>query len=74
MMECQETTEARLEYEEPASRDIKDDQNEMTKCNEATEKIEPDPGMMQSAEEHQDVPSEDVVVRPVKGLKKRRRG
>jgi hypothetical protein len=28
-----------------------------------------DPGMMQSAEEHQDVPSEDVAVMPVKGLK-----
>jgi hypothetical protein len=37
-----------------------------------TEKI--NLGMMQSAEEHQDVPSEDVAVMPVKGLKKRRRG
>jgi hypothetical protein len=37
-----------------------------------TEKI--DPRMMQSPEEHQDVPSEDVVVKPVKGLKMRRRG
>jgi hypothetical protein len=36
-------------------------------------KIEQDPRMMQSMEEHQDVPSEDVVLRPVKGLKKRRR-
>jgi hypothetical protein len=27
--------------------------------------------MMQSMEEHQEVPSEDVIVRPVKGLKKR---
>jgi hypothetical protein len=36
-----------------------------------TEKI--DPGMMQSTEEHQDVPSEDVV-RPVKGMKNRHRG
>jgi uncharacterized protein YPO0396 len=35
-----------------------------------TEKI--DPGMMQFAEEHQDVPNEDVAVMPVKGLKKRR--
>jgi hypothetical protein len=39
-----------------------------------TKKIEQDPGMMQSVEEHQDVPSEDVVLKPVKGLKKRRRG
>jgi hypothetical protein len=69
MMECQETTEAHLEYEEPASGDTKDDRNETTACNKATEKIEPDPGMMQSTEEHQDIPSEDVV-RPVKGLKK----
>jgi hypothetical protein len=37
-----------------------------------TEKI--DPGMMQSVEEHKDVPSEDVAVMPVKGLKKQRRG
>jgi hypothetical protein len=36
-MECQETTEAHLEYEEPASGDIKDDRNETTTCNEATE-------------------------------------
>jgi hypothetical protein len=38
---------------------------------EATEKIEPDPEMMQSAQEHQDILSEDVAVMPVKGLKKR---
>jgi hypothetical protein len=71
-MACFGQTEACLEYEEPASGNIKDDQNETTSCNEATEKIHP--GMMQSAEEHQDVPSEDVVMKPVKGLKKRRRG
>jgi hypothetical protein len=29
--------------------------------------------MMQSAEEHQDIPSEDVAVMPVKGLRKKRR-
>jgi hypothetical protein len=39
----------------------------------ATKKIELDTGMMQSMEEHQDVPSEDVAVMSVKGLKKRRR-
>jgi hypothetical protein len=44
-----------------------------TAYNEAIEKIETDPGMMQSAEEHQDILSEDVAVMPVKGLKKRRR-
>jgi hypothetical protein len=37
-----------------------------------TEKI--NSGVMQSIEEHHDVPSEDVAVMPVKGLKKRRRG
>jgi hypothetical protein len=74
MMECLETMEARLEYEEPASGNIKDDQNETTAYNEATEKIETDSGMMQSAEEHQDILSEDVAVMPVKGLKQRRRG
>jgi hypothetical protein len=71
---CQDVMEACLEYKEPASGDIKDEQNEMTACNEATEKIEENPEMMQSAEENQDVSSEDVVVGPVKGLKKRCRG
>jgi hypothetical protein len=40
----------------------------------AMRKIEQNPGMMQSVEEHQDVPNEDVAVMPVKGLKKWRRG
>jgi hypothetical protein len=40
----------------------------------ATKKTEQNPEMMQSAEEHQDVPSEDIAVMPVKGLKKWRRG
>jgi hypothetical protein len=39
--------------------------------NAFTEKFEQDPGMMQSVEEHQDVRSEDIVVRE---LKKRHRG
>jgi hypothetical protein len=73
-MSCFGQTEARLEYEEPASGNIKDDRNETTACNVATEKIEPDPSMMQSAEEHQDILSEDVGVMPVKGPKKWRRG
>jgi hypothetical protein len=63
-----------LEYEEPATGDIKDAQNETPAGNEATKKFELDPGMMQSAEEHQDVRSKDVAVMPVKGLKKWRRG
>jgi Skp family chaperone for outer membrane proteins len=42
-----------------------------TTCNEATEKTEPDPDMMQSAEEHQDIPNEVTAVMPVRGLRKR---
>jgi hypothetical protein len=38
-----------------------------------TEKTEPDPGMMQSVGEHQEVPKEDAAVMPVRGLRKRRR-
>jgi hypothetical protein len=33
----------------------------------------PDPGMMQSVEEHQEIPKEEAAVMPVKGLRKRRR-
>jgi hypothetical protein len=36
------------------------------------EKIEPDPGMMQSIAEHQVARKEDAVVKPVKGLKRHR--
>jgi hypothetical protein len=39
----------------------------------ATKKIEKNPGMMQSVEEHQDVPSKDVAVMPVREPTKRRR-
>jgi predicted RecB family nuclease len=39
----------------------------------ATKEIETDPGMMQSAEEHQHVLSEDVAVMPVREPRKRRR-
>jgi predicted HAD superfamily phosphohydrolase len=39
----------------------------------ATKKIEKNPGMMQSVEEHQDVPNEDVAVMPVGEPRKRRR-
>jgi hypothetical protein len=74
MIACFGQTEARLEYEEPGSGNIQDEQNETKACNEATEKIEENPGMMQSAEEHQDVGSKGVAVMPVKVLKKRRRG
>jgi hypothetical protein len=45
--------------------------NETTACNEVTKKTEPDPGMMQSAEEHQKIPNEDAIVKPVKEWRKR---
>jgi hypothetical protein len=48
-----------LEYEEPTSLDMKECQ-ETTICHEPietdTEKIQPDPGMMQSIAEHQEAP------------------
>jgi hypothetical protein len=48
-----------------------------TTCHEATdtdlENIEPDPGTMQSVEEHQEIPKEAAAVMPVGGLGKRRR-
>jgi hypothetical protein len=36
-------------------------------------KVEQDPETMRSVEEHQEIPSEDVAVMPVKGLRKQRR-
>jgi hypothetical protein len=42
--------------------------------NRQTEAKKIDPGMIKSAEEHQDVRSKDVAVMPVKGLRKRCRG
>jgi hypothetical protein len=44
----------------------------MTACNEATEKIEPDRGMMRFVEEHQDIRTEDFAVMPVGEPRKRR--
>jgi hypothetical protein len=54
---------------------IKIDREETTACHAEmdTEKIEPDSGMMQSAEEHLEIPMEDAAVMPVGGRKKRRR-
>jgi cysteinyl-tRNA synthetase len=51
----------------------KDDRNETTACNEATETV-PEPGMMQSAEEHQDtIHNKDAAVMPVGEPRKWRR-
>jgi hypothetical protein len=45
--------------------------HEVTKTD--TEKIEPDSGMMQFVAEHQEVPKEDAIVKPVEGRKKQHR-
>jgi hypothetical protein len=45
---------------------------EMIACKEATE-TEPDPGMMQSVEEHQEIPKGEAAVMPVREPRKRRR-
>jgi hypothetical protein len=46
-------------------------------CHEATkaetERTEPDPGMMQSVGEHEEVPKEEATVTPVGRFRKRRR-
>jgi hypothetical protein len=76
-MPCEETMEPCLECEEPISVDMKACQG-MTAWHEVTEtdteKIEPDPGMMQSVVEHQVAPKDDAIVKLVKGWKKRHRG
>jgi hypothetical protein len=54
---------------------IKNDRKETTACHaemEAT-KTEPDPGMMQSTEEHQEIPKGKAAVMPVREPRKRRR-
>jgi hypothetical protein len=51
---------------------------ERTACHKAmeadTEKIGPNPGMMQSVGEHQEVPKEEAAVMLVRGLRKRHGG
>jgi hypothetical protein len=73
-MSCQETMETSLVCEEPISWDMKACQ-EKTACHKATERetenTQPDPGMMQSIAEHQEVPKEDAAVMLVGGLRKR---
>jgi uncharacterized protein (DUF885 family) len=55
----------------------RNDRKETMSCQETTEanteKTEPDPGTMQSMEEHQDIPKEEAAVMPVGGLRKHRR-
>jgi hypothetical protein len=38
-----------------------------------TEKTEPDPGMMQSTEKHQEIPKGEAAVMPVRAPRKRRK-
>jgi hypothetical protein len=52
---------------------IRSEKDETTACDEATE-TKPDPGTMQSVEEHQEIPKEEATVMPAGGLRKRRRG
>jgi hypothetical protein len=51
--------------------DMNDNRKETMYCQEMTEanteKTEPDPGMMQTVAEHEVVPKEESVVKPVKG-------
>jgi hypothetical protein len=74
---CQEMMEAHLECKEPTSADIKACQ-EMTVCHELTEtdteKIQPNPRIMQSVAEHQEVLKEDAVMKTVEGWKQQHRG
>jgi hypothetical protein len=51
---------------------IRTELDETTACNGATE-TKPDPGMMQSIEEHQEIPKEDAAVLPVGGPRRRHR-
>jgi HD superfamily phosphohydrolase len=51
---------------------IQSELDETTACNGLTE-TEHDPGMMQSIEEHQEIPKEDATVMPVGERRKRRR-
>jgi hypothetical protein len=54
---------------------IKNDRKETTACHaemEAT-KTEPDQGTMQSMDEHQEIPKENSVVKPIKGREKQHR-
>jgi hypothetical protein len=51
---------------------IRSELDETTACNGATE-TGPNPGMMQSKEEHQEIPKGEAVVMPAGGSRKRRR-
>jgi hypothetical protein len=73
--EMNANTKAIKEKTDALVANIKNVRKETTACHSEMEatKTDPDPGMMQSAEEHQDIPKKDAAVIPVKGRKKRRR-
>jgi hypothetical protein len=58
--------------EEVAFHSLRTYRSETAPSQEATE-TKPDPGKMQSVEEHQEIPKEDATVMPVRGLRKQRR-
>jgi hypothetical protein len=62
-----------MEFEEVAIHSLRACRSEKAASQEVTE-TEPDTGMMQSVAQHQVVPKEKAVVKPVKGRKKRLRG
>jgi hypothetical protein len=55
-----------------AIQSVQSELDETTTCREATE-TEPNPGMMQSIEEHQEIPKGEASKMPVGGPRKRRR-
>jgi hypothetical protein len=61
-----------IPIEEVAGHSQRTCRSETTPSQESTE-TKPDPGMMQSVEEHQEIPKEDAAVMPVGGLRKRHR-
>jgi hypothetical protein len=62
-----------IQYEKRAAiQSIWSELDETTTCREEME-TEPDPGMMQSIEEQQEIPKEDAAVMSVGRLRKRRR-
>jgi hypothetical protein len=75
--EMKSTVNAFQERMDTSIANRKDGRKGRTSCQEATkadtQKTEPGPRMMQSVEEHQEIPKEDAAVMPVRGLTKRRR-
>jgi hypothetical protein len=71
-LECEKQTSVDMESAEVAIHSLKECRSETAASQEVTE-TDPDPGTMQSVEEHQEIPKEEAAVMPVGGLRKRRR-